>query len=77
MMKVHGVEIEQATIDAAINAFPAERSFTLVDLRGQLVRLGVPLNASDRCADRALQKCRKAGTHSFSGGKWRRREVTP
>lgn len=71
-MNVEGIDIQQGVIDAAVRSFPPDRSFTLRDLAGALIRGGVPHRAADRCADRTLQKLRRAGTHSFSGGKWRR-----
>ena len=73
-MKVQGYEIPEHLINRVSTYFPVDRSFTLSDLTGVLERIGVPSRAliSYRAADRILQKWRKAGTHVYSGGKWRR-----
>lgn len=71
-MKVLGYEISQEIIDRAAAWFPPDRSFTYGELSSALIRLGALPGISDRIADRLLQKWRKAGTHVFSGGKWRR-----
>lgn len=74
-MRIEGVEVSEEIIAKAVLAFPPDRSFTMGDLQSQLVRCGVPFDLANRCADRTLQKLRKAGTHAFSGGKWKRRPV--
>jgi hypothetical protein len=77
-VNVLGEEISQEVIDRALLSFPPERSFRLSDLRGALIKAGVPWRDGipDRAADRILQNARKAGTHTFSGGLWRRRKIT-
>lgn len=74
-MKVKGFEVTEDVIERAFKWFPKDRSFTLSDLTGALIRLGVPYAdyIANRAADRLLQKWRKAGTHTYSGGKWKRR----
>jgi hypothetical protein len=73
-MRVFGHEISDELAERALNSFPPARAFELGDLCKALARLGVPntLGTVDRAADRILQRARKAGTHAFSGGKWRR-----
>jgi len=73
-MNVLGHEIDQSILDRAAGWFPPDRSFTYSELSGALIRLGAPQAVSDRVADRLLQKWRKAGTHAYSGGKWKRRQ---
>lgn len=80
-MKVQGYEISQTVVDKAMTWFPTDRSFTAGELAGALERLGVPSNrgtrwTASRAADRLLQKWRKAGTHAYSGGKWKRRSTS-
>ncbi|TGP29077.1 MULTISPECIES: hypothetical protein [unclassified Mesorhizobium] len=74
-MNVLGHEISDQTIDAALRWFPPERSFTFNDFQLALTRCGCPREVSDRAADRILQKARKAGTHVYSGGRWKRAKV--
>lgn len=73
-MNVDGYHITDETIDRALHWFPPDRAFTLADLTGALVRFGVPPHGyiANRCADRTLQRARKSGTHTYSGGLWRR-----
>lgn len=74
-MNVLGIEIPQEAIDKAFQWFPPDRSFTFTEFQGALTRHGVPFEVVDRAADRLLQKARKAGTHVYSGGKWKRAKV--
>ncbi len=74
-MNVVGFEISQDVVDQALLSFDTDRAFKKSDLRKELVRLGVPndrFHTADRCADRILQRARKAGTHAYSSGMWRR-----
>lgn len=71
-MNVLGHKIDQSILEAAGKWFPPDRPFTYSDLARALVRLGAPQPVSDRVADRLLQKWRRAGTHAYNGGKWRR-----
>ena len=74
-MNVLGTEISQRTIDEALLWFPPDRSFTFGEFQLALTRFGCPREVSDRAADRILQKARKAGTHVYGGGKWKRAKV--
>lgn len=70
-MKVDGVEISQATIDEAVaSTLGAGRRFAFGDLQTALMRAGVDERSSYRCADRTLQKLRRAGRIVFLSGRW-------
>jgi hypothetical protein len=74
-MNVLGTEITQEQIDKALQWFPPDRSFTFGEFQSVLCKCGVPYEISDRATDRILQKCRKSGTHTYSGDKWKRTKV--
>lgn len=74
-MNVLGTEITEEQIDKVLHWFPPDRSFYFGDFQTALCRCGVPFDVSDRAADRILQRARKAGTHVYGGGKWKRAKV--
>ena len=61
-MRVDGEEITAAQIERALGEISGSGDpFTFRDLIGALCRVGVSRGASDRAADRILQRERKAG----------------
>lgn len=70
-MKVEGFLVTQDLIDAAV-AIVGEVpvGFTAIDMEKALEKSGMPSDKSFRGADRILQKLRKGGQISFSGGRW-------
>jgi hypothetical protein len=77
-MKVDGVEISQDVIDVAVaDVFRASGGFTFLNLQGALGRAGVDDRSAYRCADRTLQKLRKAGRIVFFNGRWFQRMTEP
>lgn len=70
-MKVDGVEISQDMIDAAVaDVFRVSGGFTFLNLQGALCRAGADDRSAYRCADRTLQKLRKAGRIEFINRRW-------
>lgn len=70
MMKVDGIEIPQHLIDHAFLGVNPN-GFTAAELEASMEAAGIAGLATMRCADRSLQKARKAGKIEYVGGKWR------
>lgn len=72
-MKVQGTEISEDIIEQALAALPSGNSFIAIELITRLLRLGVPAenDVAMRCADRVLQRERKAGRIEFGDSYWR------
>lgn len=65
-MRVEGVEIAEETIQKALNAQRDRKApFTFYALTAALWEAGVPKHPAYRCADRVLQRERKAGRMRF------------
>ena len=74
-MNVEGTEIPDHLIEHALLGLNAKSGFTFAEFQSALVRVGVGKYPAYRCADRSLQKMRKAGTVFFSNKKWWPKDV--
>lgn len=71
-MKVYGHVIPSAIIDHCLSQMEIHRGFTLMDLRGAIIRAAAVDSATaERAADRVLQRLRRNGAIAYRDQKWR------